>query len=229
MRFGEEGFEGLLPARRLRGWWTLNELGTALVDEELGTRAAPRRRRSRCVVDRVETARGRVDLSPGRVHTRRADGQEEQAQGGRRGRGHQPAGELPLQPAREAGRPASCCRARRSSRCATARCSSRTPTPRCATARSGCATCTSRPTTRARESHEPERPRKLLLHRREIERLIGKTAEKGLTTRPDAHLLHGLARQGRARGGQGKDMHDKRRAIKDREQKREIERALSER
>ncbi len=36
----------------------------------------------------------------------------------------------------------------------------------------------------AREGHDPERPRKLLLHKREIERLIGKTAEKGLTIVP---------------------------------------------
>ena len=36
----------------------------------------------------------------------------------------------------------------------------------------------------AREGHDPERPRKLLLHSREIERLIGKTAEKGLTIVP---------------------------------------------
>src|SRR5919201_5083184 len=36
----------------------------------------------------------------------------------------------------------------------------------------------------ARENHDPERPRKLLMHRREIERLIGKTAEKGLTLVP---------------------------------------------
>src|SRR5256885_4472412 len=36
----------------------------------------------------------------------------------------------------------------------------------------------------ARENHEPERPRKLLMHRREIERLIGKTQEKGLTLVP---------------------------------------------
>src|ERR1700742_1102142 len=35
-----------------------------------------------------------------------------------------------------------------------------------------------------RENHEPERPRKLLLHKREIERLIGKTREKGLTLVP---------------------------------------------
>src|SRR3954452_14359578 len=36
----------------------------------------------------------------------------------------------------------------------------------------------------SRENHEPERPRKLLLHRREIERLIGQTAQKGLTIVP---------------------------------------------
>src|SRR3954454_11840577 len=36
----------------------------------------------------------------------------------------------------------------------------------------------------ARENHEPERPRKLLMKKREIERLIGKTAEKGLTLVP---------------------------------------------
>jgi ribonuclease R len=63
VRFGEEGFEGLLPSRRLRGWWTLNELGTALEHEGSGRRL----RLGDPVevgVDRVETARGRVDLSP---------------------------------------------------------------------------------------------------------------------------------------------------------------------
>jgi ribonuclease R len=63
VRFGEEGFEGMLPIRRLRDWWTLNELGTALVAEGSG-------RQLRLgdpldvVVDRIERARGRVDLSP---------------------------------------------------------------------------------------------------------------------------------------------------------------------
>ncbi len=63
VRFGDEGFEGLLPSRRLRGWWTLNELGTALEAEGSGRRL----RLGDTVevaVDRVETARGRVDLSP---------------------------------------------------------------------------------------------------------------------------------------------------------------------
>ena len=53
------------------------------------------------------------------------------------------------------------------------------------------------------ENHEPERPRKLLMHKREIERLIGKTREKGLTLDPDAHVLQGLAREGRDRARQG--------------------------
>jgi ribonuclease R len=63
VRFGEEGFEGFLPTRRLRDWWVLNEPGTALVAEGSG-------RRLRLgdpvdvLVDRVERARGRVDLAP---------------------------------------------------------------------------------------------------------------------------------------------------------------------
>jgi ribonuclease R len=63
VRFGEQGFEGFLPSRRLRGWWTLNDLGTALEEEGSGRRLRfgdP----MRVLVDRVETARGRVDLSP---------------------------------------------------------------------------------------------------------------------------------------------------------------------
>ncbi len=63
VRFGEEGFEGMLPSRRLRGWWKLNELGTALEAEGSGGGCASATR-SACVVDRVDTARGRVDLSP---------------------------------------------------------------------------------------------------------------------------------------------------------------------
>ena len=43
VRFGEEGFEGFLPARRLRDWYELNEEGTALIGERLRPRAAHRR------------------------------------------------------------------------------------------------------------------------------------------------------------------------------------------
>jgi ribonuclease R len=63
VRFGEEGFEGMLPSRRLRGWWTLNELGTWLEHEESGRRLGLGDS-VEVAVDRVETARGRVDLSP---------------------------------------------------------------------------------------------------------------------------------------------------------------------
>jgi ribonuclease R len=68
VRFGDEGFEGMLPSRRLRGWWTLNELGTALEHEGSGRRLRlgdP----VEVVVDRVETARGRVDLSPAAAYS----------------------------------------------------------------------------------------------------------------------------------------------------------------
>jgi ribonuclease R len=63
VRFGDERFEGLLPARRLRGWWTLNELGTALVAESSG-RELRLGDTVEVAVDRVEAPRGRVDLAP---------------------------------------------------------------------------------------------------------------------------------------------------------------------
>ena len=63
VRFGDEGFEGLLPARRLHDWWTLNELGTALVAESSG-RELRLGHAVDVVVDRVEAPRGRVDLAP---------------------------------------------------------------------------------------------------------------------------------------------------------------------
>jgi len=81
----------------------------------------------------------------------------------------------------------------------------------------------------ARENHEPERPRKLLLHRREIERLIGQTAEKGLTLVPTRVYFRGPNAKVELALARGKAVVDRRRDIKEREQKREIERALSER
>jgi len=73
--------------------------------------------------------------------------------------------------------------------------------------------------------HEPGRPRKLLMHRREIDRLAGTLAEKGLTlvalsiyfTNGKAKVELGLAR--------GRRTIDKRRAIRDREEQREMDRA----
>ncbi|MDP8959524.1 MAG: SsrA-binding protein SmpB [Actinomycetota bacterium] len=73
--------------------------------------------------------------------------------------------------------------------------------------------------------HEPERTRKLLLHRREIDRLAGTLAETGLTLVP----LRVYFKEGKAKVelglGRGKRRYDKREAIKAREMAREMERA----
>ena len=79
----------------------------------------------------------------------------------------------------------------------------------------------------SRENHEPERPRKLLLKRREIERLVGTTAEKGLTLVPTRVYFKGPYAKVEIALARGKDLYDKRRAIKDRDQKRDIERAMA--
>ena len=78
----------------------------------------------------------------------------------------------------------------------------------------------------SRANHEPERSRKVLMHRREIERLIGKTREKGQTLVPTRLYF----RNGRVKVeialAKGKDVGDKRQTIKEREMKREMERAI---
>ena len=77
-----------------------------------------------------------------------------------------------------------------------------------------------------RENHEPERPRKLLLHRREIQRLEGKARERGLTIVPTRlYFSHGRAKVELALA-RGKDVGDKRQAIKERDMKRELERSF---
>ncbi len=81
----------------------------------------------------------------------------------------------------------------------------------------------------SRENHEPERPRKLLLHRREIERLIGKTAERGLTMVPTRIYFRGPNAKVEVALARGKDVGDRRRDLKEREQRRDIDRALAER
>ena len=78
----------------------------------------------------------------------------------------------------------------------------------------------------ARENHEPERPRKLLMHRREIERMIGKTKERGLTLVPTRLYFKGPHAKVELALARGKDVGDKRRAIKERELRREMERAV---
>jgi SsrA-binding protein len=80
----------------------------------------------------------------------------------------------------------------------------------------------------SRENHEPKRTRKLLLHRREIDEIVGRAKQKGQTivplrlylSRGRAKLELGLAR--------GKQLHDKRRDIADRDAKREVAREFAE-
>ena len=84
------------------------------------------------------------------------------------------------------------------------------------------------PYANARENHDPERPRKLLLHKREIARLIGKTTERGLTLVPTRVYFKGPRVKVEIALGRGKDLYDKRRALKEKDQKREIQRALGE-
>ena len=81
----------------------------------------------------------------------------------------------------------------------------------------------------ARDGHEPERPRKLLLHKREIERLVGKIQQKGLTLVPTRVYFKGPYAKVEIALGRGKDQRDKRRDLKAKDQRREIDRALRER
>ena len=82
----------------------------------------------------------------------------------------------------------------------------------------------------SRENHDPERPRKLLLHRREIERLVGRTHERGLTLVPTRMYFSGPRSRAKVEIAlaKGKDLYDKRQAIKTRDTQREIQRELRE-
>jgi SsrA-binding protein len=81
------------------------------------------------------------------------------------------------------------------------------------------------PATRANPT-DPQRRRKLLLHRREIDRLDGRIAEKGLTLVPlTVYFLGGRAKVELALA-RGKHRHDKRETIRRREQDRETQRAM---
>ena len=81
----------------------------------------------------------------------------------------------------------------------------------------------------ARENHEPERPRKLLLHRREIERILGRIGEKGLTIVPTRIYFSGGRAKVELATARGKDRFDKRASIKERDMKRDLDRQLAER
>ncbi len=75
-------------------------------------------------------------------------------------------------------------------------------------------------------NHEPERVRKLLLHKREIKRLIGKTREKGYSLIPLRLYFRGGKVKVELALARGKKKHDKREAIKRREEDRELRRIM---
>jgi SsrA-binding protein len=79
------------------------------------------------------------------------------------------------------------------------------------------------------EQHDPERDRKLLLHRREIDSLKGKVQERGFTLVPTKLYFKGGRVKVELALAKGKDVRDRRREISKREADRQIERALKQR
>ena len=82
----------------------------------------------------------------------------------------------------------------------------------------------------ARDNHDPERPRKLLLHRNEIERLVARTQERGLTLVPTRVYFAGSRSRAKVEIAlaKGKDLYDKRDTIRRREMARDVQRELRE-
>ena len=80
-----------------------------------------------------------------------------------------------------------------------------------------------------RYNHDPKRTRKLLLHRGEIDELLGKTKSKGLTIVPLRLYLTGKGRAKLELGlARGKQLHDRRRDIADRDSRRDIAREMAD-
>ena len=82
----------------------------------------------------------------------------------------------------------------------------------------------------ARANHDPERPRKLLLHRSEIERLESRINERGLTLIPTRMYFAGSRSRAKVEIAlaKGKDFYDKRQSIRRREMARDVQRELRE-
>jgi len=79
------------------------------------------------------------------------------------------------------------------------------------------------------ENHEPLRPRKLLLHKRELRRLVGKITERGLTVVPTKMYFKDGRLKVEIALARGKRQHDRRAAARERDVTREIQAALKER
>lgn len=81
----------------------------------------------------------------------------------------------------------------------------------------------------ADQNHDPERPRKLLMHRHEIERLIGRIQRRGLTLIPTRIYFKGPRAKVELALARGKEHRDRRREIAERDMRREVERELKQR
>ena len=258
VRFGDV-FEGFLPARRLdaRERFDVDEHGVALVGRSLGP-AHPARRRALVRRDRRRPAArardarhrararraARARTRPVKTHDAAAPAEAGRGAGaGRRKRASRLRG-WPKANARSratarrgtsttsssASRPASRSRAPRSSRCAPARsrCARRTRQER--GGELWLVGATIEPYEQGnRANHEPTRDRKLLAHKHEIEELATRVAEKGLTLIP----LRLYFKDGRVKAeialARGKEGIDKRRALAERDVRREIDREMKTR
>ena len=80
----------------------------------------------------------------------------------------------------------------------------------------------------SRENHEPERDRKLLVHRRELQRVAMQVSERGLTLVPTRIYFSGSRAKVEIALARGKNLYDKRNSLRERETKRDIERGMRE-
>jgi SsrA-binding protein len=80
----------------------------------------------------------------------------------------------------------------------------------------------------SRENHDPERERKLLLHRREIERITERSKERGLTLVPTRIYFSGANAKVEIALARGKDLYDKRQSLREKDTKRDMERGIRE-
>ena len=80
----------------------------------------------------------------------------------------------------------------------------------------------------SRENHDPERQRKLLAHRKELDRLAARVAERGLTLVPTRIYFSGANAKVEIALAKGKDLYDKRESIRKRDMARDVQRELRE-
>jgi SsrA-binding protein len=80
----------------------------------------------------------------------------------------------------------------------------------------------------SRDNHDPERPRKLLVHRRELEKLAAQVSERGFTLVPTRLYFKDARAKVEIAVARGKDQFDKRQSLKEKDSKREMQRALRE-